>query len=73
MDNGVVVTIVIQSIAFVAALSKMFTDMKIKLTELDLRVHAVEKKDDEISEKLERIFEALNEINLKLKDKQDRS
>jgi chaperonin cofactor prefoldin len=72
MDNGIVVTIVIQSIAFIAALSKMFTDMKIKLRELDLRVRTLEKKEDEIGEKLEKIFEALNDIKLDLKDKQDR-
>lgn len=73
MDNSIVVTILIQSVAFAGALSKMFTDMKIKLRELDLRVRTLEKKEDEIGEKLERIFNALNDIKLELKDKQDRS
>jgi chaperonin cofactor prefoldin len=54
------------------ALSKMFTDMKIKLRELDLRVRTLEKKEDEIGEKLGKIFDALNEIKLDLKDKVDR-
>ena len=72
MNEGIIVTIVIQSIVFVGALSKMFTDMKIKLRELDLRVRTLEKKEDEIGEKLGKIFDALNEIKLDLKDKQDR-
>lgn len=72
MEQGVIATIVIQTIAFSMALSKMFTDMKIKLRELDLRVRTLEKKEDEIGEKLERIFSALNDIKLELKDKQDR-
>jgi hypothetical protein len=72
MEQGVIVTIVIQSIVFVGALSKMFTDMKIKLRELDLRVRTLEKKEDEIGEKLTKIFDALQDIKLELKDKQDR-
>ena len=54
------------------ALSKMFTDMKIKLRELDLRVRNLEKKEDEIGEKLGKIFDALQDIKLQLKDKADR-
>lgn len=73
MDNGVIATIIIQTIAFAMALSKMFTDMKIKLRELDLRVRTLEKKEDEIGEKLEKIFDALQEIKVQLVNKQDRS
>ena len=72
MDQGVMVTIVIQSIVFIGALSKMFTDMKIKLRELDLRVRTLEKIEDQIGEKLNRIFDALQDIKLELKDKADR-
>lgn len=72
MEQGVIVTIVVQTVAFVMALSKMFTDMKIKLRELDLRVRTLEKKEDEIGEKLGKIFEALQDIKLELKDKADR-
>jgi len=72
MDQGIIVTIVVQSIVFVGALSKMFTDMKIKLRELDLRVRTLEKKEDEIGEKLTKIFDALQDIKLELKDKVDR-
>ena len=72
MNQEVIVTILIQSIAFVGAFMKMFTDMKIKLKELDIRLMNVEKKDDEIGDKLERIFSALNDIKLDLKDKADK-
>ena len=72
MDQGIMVTIVIQSIVFIGALSKMFTDMKIKLRELDLRVRTLEKKEDQIGEKLNKIFDALQDIKLELKDKADR-
>ena len=72
MDQGIMVTIVVQSIVFIGALSKMFTDMKIKLRELDLRVRTLEKSEDQIGEKLNRIFDALQDIKLELKDKADR-
>ena len=72
MDQGILVTIVVQSIVFIGALSKMFTDMKIKLRELDLRVRTLEKKEDAIGEKLTKIFDALQDIKLELKDKADR-
>lgn len=72
MTNDIILTILIQSVAFIGAFAKMFTDMKIKLKELDIRLSAVEKKDDEIGNKLEKIFSSLNDIKLTLKDKQDK-
>jgi hypothetical protein len=72
MTNDIIVTILVQSVAFIGAFAKMFTDMKIKLKELDIRLSSVEKKDDEIGNKLEKIFSSLNDIKLTLKDKQDK-
>lgn len=72
MNNEIILTIFVQSIAFIAAFVKMFTDMKLKLKELEIRLHAVEKKDNEMGQKLEKIFSSLNEIKLSLKDKQDK-
>lgn len=72
MSNDIILTILIQSLAFIGAFAKMFTDMKIKLKELDIRLSAVEKKDNEISHKLELIFDRLNDIKVSLKDKEDR-
>ena len=65
-------TLLVQSVAFIGAFAKMFTDMNIKLKELDIRLSSVEKKDDEIGNKLEKIFASLNDIKLTLKDKQDK-
>lgn len=72
MSSEIVVTILLQSIAFIGALMKIFMDMKIKLKEVDIRLKQVEKKDDEIGDKLEKIFIALNDIKLDLKDKADK-
>jgi hypothetical protein len=72
MTSEIILTILVQSVAFIGAFAKMFTDMKIKLKELDIRLSAVEKKDDEIGNKLEKIFASLNDIKLTLKDKQDK-
>jgi hypothetical protein len=72
MTNEIILAILVQSVAFIGAFAKMFTDMKIKLKELDIRLSAVEKKDDEIGNKLEKIFASLNDIKLTLKDKQDK-
>lgn len=72
MTSDIIVTLLIQSVAFIGAFAKMFTDMKIKLKELDIRLNSVEKKDDEIGNKLEKIFASLNDIKLTLKDKQDK-
>ena len=72
MSSDIVLTILIQTIAFIGAFVKMFTDMKIKLKELDIRLTAVEKKEEDIGDKLQRIFESLNDIKLSLKDKADR-
>jgi hypothetical protein len=72
MTTEIILTILVQSVAFIGAFAKMFTDMKIKLKELDIRLSSVEKKDDEIGNKLEKIFASLNDIKLALKDKQDK-
>lgn len=72
MTSEIILTLLVQSVAFIGAFAKMFTDMKIKLKELDIRLSSVEKKDDEIGNKLEKIFSSLNDIKLSLKDKQDK-
>lgn len=72
MDSGVVVTLVIQSIVFLAGLAKIHQDVQIKLKELEIRLTAVEKQDDEIYSKLDRMMDAIQEIKLELKDKQNK-
>lgn len=65
-------TIIIQSVAFAVGLFKIYTDMQIKMKELDVRLSAVEKQDDEIYSKLDRIMEKVNSIEVKLEQKQNR-
>ena len=72
MDNNIIITIVIQSLIFLAGLAKIHQDVQIKLKELDIRLSAVEKQDDEIYSKLDKLMEAIQEIKLELKDKQNK-
>lgn len=62
----------IQTIAFGLGAIRIYTDMKIKLREHDLRLKTLEKKEDETVEQFKEIMNALNEIKLQLKDKMDR-
>jgi len=62
----------IQTIAFGLGAIRIYTDMKIKLREHDLRLRTLEKKEDETVEQFKEIMQALNEIKLQLKDKMDR-
>lgn len=62
----------IQTIAFGLGAIRIYTDMKIKLREHDLRLKTLEKKEDETVEQFKEIMSALNEIKLQLKDKMDR-
>lgn len=62
----------IQTIAFGLGAIRIYTDMKIKLREHDLRLKTLEKKEDDTQEQFKEIMNALNEIKLQLKDKMDR-
>jgi hypothetical protein len=67
-----VLTIVVQSIGYAIGLFKVWSDMQMKLRELDIRMHGVEKQDDEIYHKLDRLAEAVNDLNVMLQNKADR-
>ena len=67
-----VVLFVIQALVFFAGLFKIYTDMQVKLKEIEVRLTSVEKHDDEIFNKLERIMDILAEIKIEMKDKADR-
>ena len=71
MGETYVGTIVIQSIVFAVGLFKIYTDMQIKMKELDVRLSAVERRDDEIYTKLERIMDKLTELQVKIEGKQN--
>ena len=65
-------TIIIQSVLFAIGLFKLYTDMQIKMKELDVRMSAVERQDDEIYAKLDSIMEKLIQLQIKIENKQNR-
>jgi len=67
-----VVTIVVQSIGFAIGLFKIWSDLQVKLKELEMRLSAVEKQDDEIYTKLDRMMDKLVAIEIALQNKADR-
>ena len=71
MGETFIGTVVIQSILFAVGLFKIYTDMQIKMKELDVRLSAVERRDDEIYTKLERIMDKLTELKVKIEGKQN--
>lgn len=83
MTTELVTTILIQTAGYALAFWKFIDGLRRKITDLsnrievmenatNLRLTAVERKDDEISQRLNRIEELLIEIRLQLKDKADR-
>jgi chaperonin cofactor prefoldin len=66
------ITVIVQSIGFAIGLFKIYADLQVKLKELDMRLSSVEKQDDEIYSKLDRLAEAVNELKVLLQNKADR-
>lgn len=64
---------VLNGFIFLGGLFKIYTDMQVKFKEMDVRLNQVEKQDEAIFQKLDRIIEAINEVKLDLKDKADRN
>lgn len=62
----------IQTFALILGAIRIYTDMKIKMREHDLRLKTLEKKEDETVVQFKEIMQALNEIKLQLKDKADK-
>lgn len=73
MDTGLIITIATQTIAYGIGLFKMWSDMQLKLKELELRVQNVEKMDTDIKQSIGRMEKMITEIRLELKDKADRN
>jgi chaperonin cofactor prefoldin len=72
MTQPMILTIVIQSILFSIGLFKIYTDVQVKLSELEIRLKSVEKQDDEIYMKLDKIMDKLTQIEINLNNKADR-
>ena len=63
---------IVWAVGSVASVLGIYMRMEMKLKELDLRVKSLEKTDQQMNDKLDRIMELVNEIRLELKDKADR-
>lgn len=61
-----------QAIAILYGWVKLNTQMTIKLKELDIRLEHIEKKDEDVSNKLDSIFKKISEIQVELTNKQNR-
>ena len=72
MSGDMILTIVIQSLAFAIGLLKIYTDMQLKLRELDMRLTQVEKVDNDMTQSIKRIEAMIIEIRLEMKDKADK-
>jgi hypothetical protein len=84
MTTELVTTILLQTAGYALAFWKFIDSLRRKIADLsarlevmeratNLRLEAVERKDDEISRRLTRIEDLLTEIRLELKDKADRN
>jgi hypothetical protein len=54
---------------FAIGLFKIYTDMQLKLRELDLRLTQVEKVDNDMTQSIKRIEAMIIELRLEMKDK----
>lgn len=72
MGDNFLGTVIIQSVLFAIGLFKLYTDMQMKLRELEVRLTQVEHRDDEIYDSLEKIKEQLTAIKIQLEQKVNR-
>jgi len=68
----VVLFIAGQAIVIIGGLIGIYVKVSLKLKELEIRVNVVEKQDDQISKKLDNIFNQLTQLTIQLQNKQDR-
>jgi peptidoglycan hydrolase CwlO-like protein len=72
MSQELLIFLVGQGVAILYGWVKINTQMTIKLKELDIRLEHIEKKDQDVSQKLDSIFNKISEIQLELQNKQNR-
>jgi hypothetical protein len=70
--TDLVLFLVGQAIAILVGLITIYTKITLKLKELEIRVTMIEKEDDYINEKLDKIDRAINNIAIQLQNKKDR-
>lgn len=67
-----ILTIIVQSLGFSVGLFKIWSDLQVKMKELEIRLSNVEKQDDEIYDKLDKMMDKLNNIQIAIQNKADR-
>ena len=83
MDTGMMIAIGTQTVAYAISLFKMWSDIQLKLKELDIRVKNAEADDASIKATLQRVEKfmhesnqrlehILTEVRIELRDKMDR-
>jgi hypothetical protein len=72
MNQELLIFLIGQGAAILYGWVKINTQMTIKLKELDIRLEHIEKKDQDVSQKLDSIFNKISEIQLELQNKQNR-
>lgn len=72
MSQELLIFLVGQAVTILYGWVKLNTQMTIKLKELDIRLEHIEKKDEDVSHKLDSIFKKISEIQLELSNKQNR-
>jgi peptidoglycan hydrolase CwlO-like protein len=72
MNQELLIFLIGQGAAILYGWVKINTQMTIKLKELDIRLEHIEKKDQDVSQKLDSIFNKISEIQLELSNKQNR-
>jgi hypothetical protein len=70
--NQLEVFLIGQAVAIIAGLITIYTKISLKLRELEIRVEMIEKEDDYINQKLDKIERAINNIAIQLQNKKDR-
>lgn len=70
--NEVVVFLVGQAIAIIGGLIAIYVKVTLKIKELEIRVEMIEKEDDYMIQKLEKIEKAINNLAIELQNKKDR-
>lgn len=68
----IVTFLVGQAIAILGGLITIYVKTTLKIKELEIRVAMIEKEDDYINEKLDKIERAINNLAIQLQNKKDR-
>ena len=70
--NEVIVFLIGQAIAIIGGLITIYVKTTLKLKELEIRVTMIEKEDARMTDKLDKIERAINNLSIQLQNKADR-